>query len=167
MDTRAHGGHVLSGECVPLQRPPGLVGDADHTGAWVHSKGQQSLLSHFCRRHVLSARRQQLSDRQPAVSIHNTDPPRTADAMPGAMMMIWDFACSSNQRCYEAERCAASPKPTGRVTDRPIKDGRLRIQHSARARKSYVYVNVRYSPLKQTQGGFATRGSAAWSLCAE
>lgn len=56
----------------------------------------------------LSAARHQQTDRQPAVSIHNidshrtppTNPPSTADAVTGAMMMIWDFACSSssNQR---------------------------------------------------------------------
>lgn len=68
------------------------------------------------RKRVRSAPRHQQTDRQPAVSIHNIDslppppPPSstsipsrtTADAVPGAMMMIWDFACSSEQSCYNA-----------------------------------------------------------------
>lgn len=64
-------------------------------------QGQQSLL--------LLREEKDATSTQPAVPIHNIDntpthqhppasPIRTADAVTGAMMMIWDFACSSNQR---------------------------------------------------------------------
>lgn len=101
------------------------------------------------RKRVLSAPRHQQTDRQPAVSIHNIDslhplhpPPSspsipsrtTADAVPGAMMMIWDFACSSEQRCYNARRWAASCKGMGGFTLRRSNDGRFGgIQRSAHA----------------------------------